>query len=443
MHENGVRRHPVRGGADCARVVAGVHTTNAHPLAPIREKTAFATIAAHSLCHGHASGPNGIQAVQLVPTLEVGYVVSCERRLGGQLDAAIADLTRLLAQPDDPAVGRHASRLPAASNRAIVSAMPEPPVWVNDYAKLLASPAPDDWDRARSLKQAYIPSRLFRYRSPTSPNIKDIKDGTIWLAAPSDFNDPFDSAFSVDASSLLKATLRAEPRDWIERLKLPPKILLTLRAAEDPFPLLKELLAAEAIEQSGLQAAEQANTMLTKFLTDASTTSSEHLSKLLRSGIKVACFSETGTSLPLWAYYTDSHNGFCVEYNVSRLSRTGTALQMLHPVLYDSKRSALEVIMAGVQSQIHFWPHWWHCTNRRIGLTRGSGEWCILWDTLATEANGMAIAMPPYSLYFGNRMDPGHRRELQAIADAKKITTFDMIISAHRFELQPIQVRRT
>jgi hypothetical protein len=45
----------------------------------------------------------------------------------------------------------------------------------------------------------------------------------------------------------------------------------------------------------------------------------------------VGCFSRTKDSLPMWAYYTNNHTGFCVEYRVQN------AL-FLYKVLYEKER---------------------------------------------------------------------------------------------------------
>ena len=36
-------------------------------------------------------------------------------------------------------------------------------------------------------------------------------------------------------------------------------------------------------------------------------------------GCKIACFSETPSSIPMWSYYANNHQGICLKYDVAKL----------------------------------------------------------------------------------------------------------------------------
>lgn len=42
------------------------------------------------------------------------------------------------------------------------------------------------------LKYRNLPSSIFKYRSVTESSIKNLEDGTVWLANPKSLNDPYD-----------------------------------------------------------------------------------------------------------------------------------------------------------------------------------------------------------------------------------------------------------
>ena len=56
-------------------------------------------------------------------------------------------------------------------------------------------------------KNTFFPKSLFKFYSPTSDNILDIKKRRLWLAHPSSFNDPFDCHTGYDATGYEKYLL--------------------------------------------------------------------------------------------------------------------------------------------------------------------------------------------------------------------------------------------
>ncbi len=49
-------------------------------------------------------------------------------------------------------------------------------------------------------------------------------------------------------------------------------------------------------------------------------------------------------SLPMWAYYSNNHNGFCIEYTVENP-------ELIYPVSYERKRVPIASIIAGMYSE--------------------------------------------------------------------------------------------
>ncbi len=56
-------------------------------------------------------------------------------------------------------------------------------------------------------KNTHFPKSLFKFYSPTSDNIIDIKKQRLWFAHPSSFNDPFDCHTGYDVTSYEKYSL--------------------------------------------------------------------------------------------------------------------------------------------------------------------------------------------------------------------------------------------
>ena len=58
----------------------------------------------------------------------------------------------------------------------------------------------------------------------------------------------------------------------------------------------------------------------------------EELNKEMRENIKITCFTESNTNVPMWQYYADKHMGVCLEYSISK-NDFGNSIYFL-PVIY-------------------------------------------------------------------------------------------------------------
>lgn len=61
------------------------------------------------------------------------------------------------------------------------------------------------------LKNQHLPSSIFKYREVNDNSIKNLEEDTIWLADPSNFNDPYDCAHTVDFTTIKK---QSEPESF-------------------------------------------------------------------------------------------------------------------------------------------------------------------------------------------------------------------------------------
>src|SRR5437899_1215948 len=71
-------------------------------------------------------------------------------------------------------------------------------VWLEEYERLLRSPAPDAFQHAVELKDRHRPASLFRYRVVDEFALDSVRRGYVWLSHPQSFNDGYDSAICVD-----------------------------------------------------------------------------------------------------------------------------------------------------------------------------------------------------------------------------------------------------
>src|SRR5688500_6681853 len=72
--------------------------------------------------------------------------------------------------------------------------------WKAQFAHTLADPklSSTSFSEANGLKRENLPRYLFKYRAFAAQNLDILRTDRIWLASPSTFNDPFDSAVLFD-----------------------------------------------------------------------------------------------------------------------------------------------------------------------------------------------------------------------------------------------------
>lgn len=114
-----------------------------------------------------------------------------------------------------------------------------------------------------------------------------IKNNSFWFSKPSEYNDPFDMQFSGN----LKSTL--EEYELMEK-GIKQNIQSELRVIRDEY--LSELVSQ------------------TLALLDVDKTINELLALTLQR-FGICCFTESVDNLLMWAHYTDSHKGVCLEFD--------------------------------------------------------------------------------------------------------------------------------
>lgn len=153
-------------------------------------------------------------------------------------------------------------------------------------------------EEAQIMKNQYVPDTLYKYfclDSRTELNqmkLGDLKNGKIYLSDLKDFNDPFEGNFFI-----FDETKLAE-KGWD-------------------------------------------NKQIEVYLA--------HIASLF----KVGCLSSVGeNNMPMWAYYANNHQGFCIEYKITEKQK-----QFIFPVAYEDERiygnSIVTNMLNGMMKIVH------------------------------------------------------------------------------------------
>jgi hypothetical protein len=183
-------------------------------------------------------------------------------------------------------------------------------------------------------KNDYLPKYLFKYYSPTSENILDVKNQKIWLSHPNFFNDPFDCIIGYDSEKFEKNCLikYIEENGCVEENDT--KVGFALN---DKFRIQKSIVGESIYWTDKFESYFDAKWRILKskskdyqkevndFLRSKTQQMDWKIDKLKNINIRVACFSrldkndEFHNQVLMWSHYADNHKGFCIEYDLESL----------------------------------------------------------------------------------------------------------------------------
>lgn len=146
-------------------------------------------------------------------------------------------------------------------------------------------------------EKSNLPPVIYKYEPYNTYSLRNLKNAQIYFNRPIDFNDPFECSFysAYDENDILKLYNK-----WISnKLEFPgappppPGLSRTFDSIEDVPNEFKNSISktAEEVEEEKRR---------------------EYLYK-----IGCSCFSEIKDSLLMWSHYSDSHKGFCLEFDTT------------------------------------------------------------------------------------------------------------------------------
>lgn len=300
--------------------------------------------------------------------------------------------------------------------------------WFKEFSEYLF---PEDSRNLRiedafALKHKHIPSRLFKYRSADEYSIKNLRDGTVWLAHPSSFNDPYDCHIFVN---LDKAGSTSMPPDFREMFPKPIYEQLEARVAagERPLKAAREVLS-KAMSPEQLIAFDE-------LLAECDRALGKDL-ETLKNSYRACSFSARLDSMLMWSHYADQHKGFCIEYTVSDLPPSDYCNRFMYPVIYQDEVFDASTVMKSGE-------HYNNIRPTQIALVKAADwkyeeEWRLVLDHGFIKEHGAPFRMPtPKAVYLGSLIKEQDATEIKEICAEKGIPVFHMEHDRHRFRMTP------
>lgn len=216
-------------------------------------------------------------------------------------------------------------------------------------ASLLAS------RRLISIIRPKMNEHIYRYRGISSHSLAELINAEFYCSSPHAFNDPFDckNLFSFNGAS---------NRDW--------KIFFD-RMLEQNRPELnkqqRDKLIKNIINSGDLKDKVK--------LEDQWIAWDKALSELTGK-LGIVCFSEKNNDILMWSHYSNSHKGFCLQFNRAILSEQFYVGNVKYKAQYPTFSEFANANMAGMSNVmlLRKSPHWKYEKEVRLIVDLGSNE---------------------------------------------------------------------
>lgn len=314
-------------------------------------------------------------------------------------------------------------------------------------------------------KDEHMPVSLFKFFPFNQNSIKCIEANSVFMNNPRNFNDPFDCVLCASEKEFLKEYLieyfvktdavsreilteeelnklrysRCEDTRYGSVYKTFESVVFHLTYDEDKHEMRKgDLEIGRVLEQARR---EYINALGTLREETVGITSFANINKF-----KLSSYTE------LWAHYAQNHEGFCIEYDITKTIDDDNINAMVRggllPCSYGAKQITLgKRKMYKYVRNLSLTPYEQMEFEKSIilsFLTKSSSwsyenEWRLILPLDICEIyRNMIPFFPIKAIYIGCRMSEDNREYIYSFAKRKGIEIYDMYMHEYRFELEGV-----
>ena len=342
--------------------------------------------------------------------------------------------------------------------------------------------ARDKLVRLRDWLLSNVPSKLYRFRSPSEHSFDALVSDQIWGSRIDTFNDPFENEPCYDWDTLSKwldTELFCPAENVLERLKqvqqgsVPEDVLRWMQQGKvnEATNMLKGVNLDDSAAMKNIDFFQQIIFYLLPDLSPAATEEFFNAVLWAREQRYAACFSEEFKPTLMWAHYAKGHEGFCVEYDFKKYMKgceencvniLGCHSFMLNltlaPVHYSGSRfdatNYLKTLFQqklGTRLNVSHPPYHADVLFMTKALLVKSEDWNYEkeWRLISPPENESKEEPPrsklltrthPTAVYIGARASSETEEKLEYICSLKNIPCYKMV-QAHitsKFDLEPV-----
>jgi hypothetical protein len=307
--------------------------------------------------------------------------------------------------------------------------------WNAKHIELLSK---GEVDKAISVKQEYMPDKLYKYF-----NLQELRDKKlegfamdhVWICGVTNQNDVYDSVLHYDQHRVATHLIKEHFTDFTKRLTDQESFseieLALIKNADDPM----EAFAHCMIQKYPAKAESIVAMMvpLRKIMKENEDGILQAFIEKVRNSIKISCFTEVHDAPDLWDRYGRGHTGYCLEYNFKELLPGDLRNRCMHPVTYLDHRFDVTRFMVGEEDALSL-------MGMIASLHKGTRwavekEWRLIIPGGMMEADTNFMMPSPKAVYLGKNTNEEDSEQIMAIAAMKKIPVYRMETSLTSLEM--------
>lgn len=326
------------------------------------------------------------------------------------------------------------------------------------------------YDKFSMQSKINMPLKLYKYfpNIPKEANgkiinysIQALKNNTVFMQAPSEFDDVYDSDISLDYFTYERLRLM----EYCRRCQVEVKEMLSTQEIEDLLvqALLKCFNETGKIDSifekhPETEIKKMSNKLFCLELNNqndlayavkkAIQSDFEWYSKHLQNTFRASCFATTPYSQLMWGgAYADCHRGFCVEYTVLPDDKKyKDVYSNLFPMIYCKVRPDMTERLAKLQdgdvTEEVMWNIYFHGALRKSIDWAHQNEWRLLMPMRRENIADYNVDFFPITkVFLGNRMSRENRREIIEICNNRNIPYVGVMRNPNIFEMQDCTVK--
>lgn len=270
--------------------------------------------------------------------------------------------------------------------------------------------------------------KFYQYRSfdIDGHNLQNLKNNQIYLNNPQNFNDPFDCFFTANFYDYIKNELLKHKENIVSNLNKQFNL-----SDSQKYEAIKYLESDELFNQLNI------TQMITK---QDKYQDLEGLKKTLQNSFKVSCFSTDNNNLLMWSHYAKNHQGFCVEYDVSKIEIEHTFRINFWPIIYQTRTLDI-MLLKEIQKVIENTP----VLSSLLGIVIGTikpKDWSYEkeWRFIQRNVDDNLFTMPvkPSCVFLGAKISSDNKKIIKEILREQNIPYKHMKLKPGYFSLEAV-----
>jgi len=312
-------------------------------------------------------------------------------------------------------------------------------------------------------KMEHIPKSLFKFYPFNQNSLKCLEANEVFMNDPNNFNDPFDCVLCANKMEYLKQSLveYLSETDAVNRGILSLEELNKLKNShcgsgerENVYSTFNSVVSHICYD-AALREFRKGSDEIGEALHSFAIKYQQRMKELRKSVVRITSFSDINkfkltSYMELWSHYAQNHEGFCIEYDLTKSIMDNKENAMVLGGLLPCEYGARQVVLSKRKvykyvNKIPFTAYEQMEFEKSIllsFLTKSSSwkyenEWRLLIPVDICKIYGNMIPFFPIkAIYIGCRMPIDNQEYLYRFAQRKNIDIYNMTMHEYNFELE-------